>query len=228
VRAINVLKFLLGSLPIVSISLLSSSVFAQTLQRQPRRIEDFTSSAFDCHRVKQGATDPVSSRLAQVYDCYSGGLIALAEEISAEKYSQRVFTETLGHNLVHSAGISAFACSKMSGVAAPKSEKIDVVSDKNDVVEFLKSSREFCKQAFSKLSDAKLGEPIAWNGIGSNESAGKTVTRFAAALWVTDTLIERYGAIASYTQTHGTLQTLTRCLLSQASGTRYLVSELSD
>jgi len=204
-RTSSVLRLLLRLLPIVGISLLSSSVFAQAPQRQPRWIADFKPSAFDCHHVTQGPIDPISSRLAQVFDCYSGGVIALAEEISAEKYTQRVFSETLGHNLVHTAGISVFACSKISGVATPKSGKIDVVSDKNDVVEFLKSSREFCKRAFSKLSDAKLGESIPWNGIDSNESAGKTVTRFAAALWVTDTLIERYGAIASYTQTHGTL-----------------------
>jgi hypothetical protein len=204
-RISSVVRLLLRLLAIVGISLLSSSVFAQAPQRQPRPIPDFKPSAFDCHHVTQAATDPVSSRLAQVFDCYSGGLIALAEEISAEQYTQRVFSETLGHNLVHSAGISDFACSKMSGVAAAKSGTIDVVSDKNDVVEFLKSSREFCKKAFSKLSDAKLGESIPWNGLYSNEVAGKTVTRFAAALWVTDTLIERYGAIASYTQTHGTL-----------------------
>jgi hypothetical protein len=203
-RTSSILRSLLRLLPIVGISLLSSSVFAQAPQRQPRRIEDFKPTAFDCHHVTQGANNPVSSRLAQVFDCYSGGLIEIAEETSGEKYTQRVFSETLGHNLVHTAGISAFACSKMSGVAAPKSGKIDVVSDKNDVVEFLKSSMEFCKQAFAKLSDAKLGESIPWNGNG-REGADRRVTRFAAALWVTDTLIERYGAIASYTQTHGTL-----------------------
>jgi hypothetical protein len=199
---------LLRLLSIVGISFLSSSVFAQAPQRQPRRIEDFKPSAFDCHHVTQGATNPVSSRLAQVFDCYSGGLIAIAEEIPAEKYNnQHILGETVAHNLVHTAGISDFACSESTGLAAPKSGKIDEVSDKNDVVEFLKSSREFCKQAFSKLIDANLGESIPWNGLDSNdrEGVGRTVTRFAAVLWVTDVLIERYGAFAGYMQTHVTL-----------------------
>jgi hypothetical protein len=191
----------------MSISPSRFSALAQAPQRQPRRIEDFKPSPYDCHRVTLGTANPVSSRLSQVFDCYSGGLIGLAEEVPADKYTERVFAETLGHNLVHAAGISAFACSKMSGVAAPKSGNVDVTSSKNDVVEFLKSSVEFCKQAFSKLSDAKLSESIPWNGLGSNdrEDGGRTVTRFAAALWITDTLIERYGAIASYMRTHGTL-----------------------
>jgi len=81
-RTSSVLRLLLRLLPIVGISLLSSSVFAQAPQRQPRRIEDFKPSAFDCHHVTQGATDPVSSRLAQVFDCYSGGLIAVGTQQS--------------------------------------------------------------------------------------------------------------------------------------------------
>jgi hypothetical protein len=152
-RARNVLEILLGLFSMVNISLLSFSAFGQTPQRQPRRLQDFKPSPFDCHSVTQRTTDPVSSRLSQ------------------------------------------------------KSGNIDVTSDKNDIVEYLKLSTEFCKQAFSKLNDAKLAESIPWRGLDSNdlEGVGPTVTRFAAALWVTDTLIERYGAIASYMQTHGTL-----------------------
>jgi hypothetical protein len=207
-RTRSILQLPVRFLPIVAISLLSSSVFAQSPQRQPRRIEDFKPSAFDCHRVTQEATDPVSSRLAQVFDCYSGGLIAIAEEIPADKYiPQHILGTTVGHNVGHVAYISGFACSKLSGDAAPKPPRINGEADKDGMVEWLKSSAEFCKKAFSKLSDAKLGESVPWNGFdpGSTGGDGNTVTRFAAALWVTNVMIERYGAFAGWMQTHETL-----------------------
>jgi hypothetical protein len=141
--------------------------------------------------------------LAQVFDCYSGGLIAIAEEIPADKYTQHILGETIGQNVGHAANTSEVACSHMSGVAAPRHGRTD---DKAGMIEYLKSSIEFCKQVFPKLTDAKLGDSIPWGGFDRDDRAeGKTVTRFAAALWVIDVLIERYGAFAGYMQVHGSL-----------------------
>jgi hypothetical protein len=165
-------------------------------------------SAYDCHRYVWEPTDPVSSRLRQVLDCYSGGLIAISQEVPADKYTgQKILGATWGHNVGHVAFISAFACSKLSGEAAPRPPRISGEGDKDGMVEWLKSSMEFCKQAFSKLSDAKLGESIPWNGFGPGGTGGEgnAVTRFAAALWVTDVMIERYGAFAGYMQLHFSL-----------------------
>jgi hypothetical protein len=52
------------------------------------------------------------------------------------------------------------------------------------------------------ISDAKLGESVLWNGFtpGWTGNPGERVTRFAAALWVNNVLIERYGAFAGYLQ----------------------------
>jgi hypothetical protein len=58
------------------------------------------------------------------------------------------------------------------------------------MIAWLKSSMEFCKQAFAQLSDAKLGESITWvpGGPGAVE---RKVTRFTAVSWVNNVLIER-------------------------------------
>lgn len=78
-------------------------------------------SAYDCHRYVSEAEDPVSSRLRQVLDCYSGGLIAISQEVPADKYTgQKILGATWGHNVGHVAFISAFACSKLSGEAEPR------------------------------------------------------------------------------------------------------------
>ena len=56
----------------------------------------------------------------------------------------------------------------------------------------------FCKQAFSKLNDANLGESVSWFG-------GGKVTRFEAALEVTNDLIDHYAALAVYLRLNGLL-----------------------
>ena len=186
------------TVPLIVIALFSSPVHAQ----------DSKPSAYDCHHNAAETTDPVSARLRQVLDCYSGGLIAISQEVGADKYTgQKILGATWGHNVGHVAFISAFACSKLSGEAVPRPPRISGEGDKDGMVEWLKSSMEFCKQAFSKLSDAKLGESIPWNGFGPGGTGGEgnTVTRFAAALWVTNVMIERFGAFAGYIQVHGSL-----------------------
>jgi TonB family protein len=177
-------------------------------------------SAHDCHSSGTAATDPVSSRLRQVFDCYSDGLIAQSEGFPVNKYSgQRILGATVGHNIAHVAFINDFACSKIAGIAAPRrvalanefgDVRVESEEHKGKLVTWLKSSIDFCRQAFSKLSDAKLGEGVPWNGFtpGSTGNPGERVTRFAAALWVNDVLIERYGAFAGYLQAGGSLSAI--------------------
>ena len=50
---------------------------------------------------------------------------------------------------------------------------------------------EYCQQAFSKLTDAKLAETVPFFG-------GKRVTRLGAALEVNNDLIDHYAALAVY------------------------------
>jgi hypothetical protein len=141
-------------------------------------------------------------------ECYSGGFIALAKEIPVDKYTpQRILGESVGYNVGHVATISAYACSKMLGVAAPKPKrKITGDADKDGMLEWLHSSMEFCKEAFATLSDDKLAESIPWNyDPNTIREIGLRVTRFGAASWVTNSLIERYSAIAGYFQLHGSL-----------------------
>jgi hypothetical protein len=177
---------------ILIMSLLPSSAIAQ----------DSPAPMYECQHYAPSVQEPVSSRLRQVLDCYSGGLIEIAAEVPADKYTaQRILGETVGHNVGHVAFISSFACAKISGLTAPKPPKVAGEADKDGMVKWFKSSMEFCKRAFSKLSDARLGESVRWDGFNPSYpevDVGASVTRYSAALWVTNVLIERYGAFAGY------------------------------
>jgi len=143
-------------------------------------------------RSQAPGANPVSAKLRQILDNYSKDLVATAEEMPAEKYSYHPKPEqmTFGKSIDHVAEVNNFACSKISGVAAPEGAKINE-TDKDKLIEELKASMDVCKQAFSKLTDAALGEQVPWFG-------GRQVTRVSAALEVTNDLIDHYAALAVY------------------------------
>jgi hypothetical protein len=84
-----------------------------------------------------------------------------------------------------------------TSASTPEASKLND-ADKDKLVEELKASMDFCKQAFSKLTDSTLGDSVPWFG-------GRQVSRFAAALEVTNDLIDHYGALAVYLRLNGLL-----------------------
>lgn len=150
-------------------------------------------------RSQAAASNPVSAKLRQILDSYSKSLVSAAEEMPAEKYSYHPVPEqmTFGKSIDHVAEVNNFVCSKISGVAAPEGAKLND-TDKDKLVEELKASMDFCKQAFSKLNDANLGEMVPWFG-------GRQVPRVSASLEVTNDLIDHYAALAVYLRLNGLL-----------------------
>jgi hypothetical protein len=57
---------------------------------------------------------------------------------------------------------------------------------------------DFCRQAFSGLTDTKLGESLPWFG-------GRQTTRFAAAMELTNDLIDDYATLSVYLRINGML-----------------------
>ena len=150
-------------------------------------------------RAQNAAENPVSTKLRQILDSYSKNLVATAEVMPAEKYSYHPTPEqmTFGKSIDHVAEVNNFACSKISGVSAREGAKLNE-TDKDKLVEALKASMDFCKQAFSKLADSNLGEMVPWFG-------GRQVPRVSAALEVTNDLIDHYAALAVYLRLNGLL-----------------------
>ena len=150
-------------------------------------------------RSQSPASNPASVAVQKILDRYSKNVVGAAQEMPAEKYTFHPTPEnmTFGKSISHIAEVNNFACSKVSGVPAPQTPKLND-TDKDKLIEALKASMDFCTQAFSKLTDATLGDQVAWFG-------GRQVSRISAALEVTDDLVDHYAALSVYMRLNGVL-----------------------
>jgi hypothetical protein len=151
-------------------------------------------------RAQGNAANPISEKLRQVLGEYSRNLVASGEEMPADKYSYHPTPAqmTFGQSMEHVAEVNNFACSKILGAPAPQGSKTTETDSKDKLVEGIKASMDFCKRAFAKLTDASLKDSVPWFG-------GRQTTRFAAAIEVTNDLIDHYGALAVYLRLNGLL-----------------------
>jgi hypothetical protein len=143
--------------------------------------------------AQDSAKNPLTATVRETLDMYSKNLVATAEEMPAERYAYHPTPEqmTFGKSIEHVAEVNMFACAKVSDMPAPQAPKATEADGKEKLVAGLKASMEYCQQAFSKLTDAKLAETVPFFG-------GKRVTRLGAALEVNNDLIDHYAALAVY------------------------------
>jgi DinB superfamily len=136
---------------------------------------------------------PVSDAVRNIVARESKIITAAAEEMPADKYGYRPTPAqmTFGHLVMHMAGSNNFLCSKISGMPAPDSEKLADSDPKDKLVQALKSSFDFCTEALSKVDDSALGEPVTLFG-------GRTTTKAAAMVGLTNDFYDHYSAAAMY------------------------------
>jgi hypothetical protein len=150
--------------------------------------------------AQNAATNPLSATLNKILSQYSKNLIGTAEIMPASKYGYHPTPEemTFGQAMAHIARVNNFACGKLvEGPAAP-GPKTTEKDSKERLIEGLKASLTYCTQAFSKLTDAKLGDMVPFFG-------GRQVTRLGAALEVTHDLADHYASLAVYLRLNGLL-----------------------
>lgn len=150
--------------------------------------------------ARQADKNPVSEAVRNIVDHHSKLMIAAADAMPADKYSYRPTPAqmTFGHLVMHIAESNDFLCSKISGMAAPKREKLADTDTKDKLVGALKDSFGFCSEALSKTDDSNLGQTMQFFG-------GRTVTKAAAMITLTDDLYDHYGAQAIYLRLNGVL-----------------------
>lgn len=148
----------------------------------------------------QMGKNPVSDAVRSILERNSKNIVAAADEMPADKYSYRPTAEqmTFGHLVMHMAGSNNLLCSKISGEASPAGEKLSETDPKDKLVAALKSSFDFCTQALAKVDDSNLGEELTLFG-------GRTATRAAAMIALTDDFADHYSAAASYLRLNGLL-----------------------
>ena len=150
--------------------------------------------------AQDAATNPLSATLSGILSRYSKNLIGTAEIMPASKYGYHPTPEemTFAQAMAHIATVNNFSCGKLiEGPPAPGPKTTDKDS-KEKLIEGLKASLNYCTEAFSKLTDARLGDKVPFFG-------GRQVTRLGAALEVTHDLADHYASLAVYLRLNGLL-----------------------
>ena len=146
------------------------------------------------------STNPVSDAVRNIVAQHAKTMVAAAEEMPAEKYSYHPTPQqmTFGHLVMHIAESNEFLCSKISGMSAPAKLNLAETDPKDKLVVGLKDSFDFCTTALAKVNDSNLGESLTLFG-------GRTSTRAAAMIGLTDDLYDHYSAQAIYLRLNGLL-----------------------
>src|SRR6058998_889733 len=147
------------------------------------------------------SANPVSDALRNMEQRSARNLIAAAEAMPADKYNYRPTPAQMSFALiqVHLADEgNDVLCSKTAGVPAPQRTPIDTTASKEQLVARLKETFQFCEQAFAKMDDSKLADPIQLFG-------PNPFTRAAAILITVGDWADHYSQEANYLRLNGVL-----------------------
>lgn len=137
--------------------------------------------------------NPVSDAVRSSVERASKNMVAAADEMPADKYSfhPTAGQMTFGHLVVHMANSNNLLCSKISGTAAPTSEKLSDTDPKDKLVSALKASFDFCTQALANVDDSNLSEQLTLFG-------SRTTSRAGAMIALTNDFADHYSTAAAY------------------------------
>jgi len=147
------------------------------------------------------STSPVTDALRQAQQRYSRILVAAAEAMPAEKYNYRPTPAQMSFAQiqVHLAQEgNDLLCGKVAGMTPPQRPAADTTQTKEQLVARLKETFQFCEQAFAKLDDSKLGQPV--------QLFGPNPFTLAAAMFITvGDWADHYSQEANYLRLNGVL-----------------------
>src|SRR5258705_2625263 len=122
---------------------------------------------------------PVADGLRGMHQRFSGILIAAAEAMPADKYNYRPTPAQMSFAQiqVHLANEgNDVLCGKTAGVEVPARAKVDSTATKEQLVARLKETFVFCEQAFAKMDDSKLAEPVSMFGMNMTRAVALLIT----------------------------------------------------
>jgi len=125
------------------------------------------------------STSPVADGLRAMEQRFSRILVAAAEAMPADKYNYRPTPAQMSFAQiqVHLANEgNDVLCGKTAGVEVPARAKVDTTATKEQLLARLKETFQFCEQAFAKMDDSKLGEPVSMFGMNMNRATALLIT----------------------------------------------------
>jgi len=147
------------------------------------------------------STNPVSDALRQIEQRFARNLVAAAEAMPADKYNYRPTPAQMSFAAiqVHLAQEgNDLLCGKVAGMTPPQRPAVDSTQSKEQLVARLRESFQFCEQAFAKLDDSKLNQPV--------QLFGPNPFTMAAAMFITvGDWADHYSQEANYLRLNGIL-----------------------
>jgi len=146
------------------------------------------------------AVNPVVASAKEIYVRQAAYIVAAAEEMPADKYmfkptpEQMTFAKIISHVAQSNGGL----CGMLSDTPAPATVKVAETATKEELVAGVKASFAFCDTAMAGLTDAKMGDTIAFFG-------GAKKPRARALIEITGDLEDHYSQLAGYLRLNGLL-----------------------
>jgi uncharacterized damage-inducible protein DinB len=137
--------------------------------------------------------DPVTAAVRMILPNRQKNILAAIDAMPADKFGYKPTPDqmTFGHLVVHIIESNNGMCAKAADVPAPKTEEVKDTDPKDKLAAAAKASFDFCADAVSKMSDAKLGDNITI--FGSTQGPRSMAVFFMAGGWA-----DHYGAAAMY------------------------------
>jgi len=146
------------------------------------------------------SSSPVADALRSMGQRYGRILVAAAEAMPADKYNYRPTPAQMSFAQiqVHLANEgNDMLCGKTAGIEVPQRTAMDTTATKEQLVARLKETFQFCEQAFARMDDSKLAEPVAMFGMN--------LTRANAVLITVADWADHYSQEANYLRLNGVL-----------------------
>jgi len=139
------------------------------------------------------STNPVADALRAAVKRGERNMVAAAQDMPADKYGYKPTPAqmTFGQIVLHVAGSNELLCANLTGQARPQREKLTATSSKEDLVEAIKHSFDFCNSSLANLTDANLSQVIPLYST-------YTATRAAEMMELAADLSDHYAAMAGY------------------------------
>jgi len=144
--------------------------------------------------------DPITAAVRVILPNRQKNILAAIDAMPADKFSYKPTPDqmTFGHLVVHIIESNYGMCSKAADIPSPKVDELKDTDPKDKLVAAAKASFDFCTDAVSKMSDAKMGDTVTL--FGSLQGPRSLAAFFMASGWA-----DHYGAAAMYLRLNNVL-----------------------
>jgi len=145
--------------------------------------------------------NPVTTVAKEILPHQQKNIVAAVEEMPADKFSYRPTEQqmTFGHLVLHIVESNNYLCSRIGDVPEVKAAVPLKESDgKENLIEALKASFDFCSTVLSKADDSKLADEVEMFG-------GRKGSRAFALIVLTNDWADHYSSAAMYLRLNGML-----------------------